>query len=181
MRSVLCVVCAIIRNSGTISLLFACSEEEGRNRLDAHRRRVRKLTAGVTTTPLPLLPGETDDVENGSPDAAAISVISFCSSAASASSSSAAAAAASAITPEIIEVDESTVSVVVGEQQFVVDVSLGHTFDSRHLTSEGQTKMGANVVFDPHASQEDGSRNVPLTRPVFLGSPTDSVSLHARL
>ena len=67
---------------------------------------------------------------------------------------------------------------VVGEpQQYVVDISPGNTFNSRYCNKEDrQSNFGTNVVFDPHAGEEDGGRSIPQIQLSFLGGNGSSSS-----
>jgi len=116
--------------------------------LRAHRLKVRGLTAGVVS--LSLTPSETVDV-NSSPQCAKVQPVSNGS-----------------VVHTKVEVDNSTVNVIVGNQKFFVDFAAEQTFDSNH--AEGHSSL----VYDPHTTAEDGGRSIPLIEPVFLGSDHSS-------
>lgn len=115
--------------------------------------KVRTLTAGLNS--LSPTPSETAVVDSGL----------LCAAAHPTSSPS--------VFPPKVKVENRTVNVTVGDQQFVVDIATEQTFGAHHQTSStGQL----GLVFDPHTSDDDGGRCIPLIEPVFLGTPSDIVS-----
>lgn len=130
-----------------------CSEEDGKKELNEHWRRVRALTAGIVSNSCyEMICSDTTK------DASLVSTSS------------------EPLVPAIIEVNESTVSVVVGRQEYVIDISPGHSFESRHQDVVGKSSQKLNIVLDPHTTDEDAALNIPLVQPTFLGESGSSVS-----
>lgn len=77
------------------------------------------------------------------------------------------------IIPEVEEVDDSTIDIVVGLRKFRIQMAENPKFDPR---SPPHNFSSINMVFDNHATKDDGGKSIPIVLPSFLSGAGSSSS-----
>lgn len=80
------------------------------------------------------------------------------------------------IIPEVEEVDDSTIDIVVGMRKFRIQMTENPKYDPK---SPPHNFSSFNMVFDTHATKDDGGKSIPNVLPSFLsGASSGGGSSH---